>query len=69
MKKEKEIETKEDRLKTLKRLIYIMLAFDVFALIYLGVQIYFKDITYSSYVILIFSNFVVFLMYKLEKSK
>ena len=69
MKKEKKIETKEERLKTLKRLIYVMLAFDVFALIYLGVQIYFKDITYSSYVVLLFSNFVVFLMYKLEKSK
>ena len=69
MKKEKKIETKEERLKSLKRLIYVMLAFDVFALIYLGVQIYFKDITYSSYVVLLFSNFVVFLMYKLEKSK
>ena len=69
MNKEKKIETKEERLKTLKRLIYVMLAFDVFALIYLGVQIYFKDITYSSYVVLLFSNFVVFLMYKLEKSK
>ena len=69
MKKEKKIETKEEKLKTLKRLIYVMLVFDVFALIYLGVQIYFKDITYSSYVVLLFSNFVVFLMYKLEKSK
>lgn len=51
----------------LKNLVIVMIIFDVIALLNLVLQIYLKDISYSSYVVLILSNIVVFTTYKYNK--
>ncbi len=51
----------------LKNLVIVMIIFDVIALLNLVLQIYLKDVSYSSYVVLILSNIVVFTTYKYNK--
>lgn len=53
--------------KNLKQLVIAMIILDILALFNLGLQIYLKDITYSSYVVLVICNIVVFGTYKTNK--
>ena len=61
---------KEDKNKernVLKGSVIAIIIFDIIALFNLALQIYLKDITYSSYIVLIFSNIIVFVTYKISK--
>lgn len=51
----------------LKELAIGMIILDVIAVLNLILQIYLKDISYSSYVVLIICNVVVFTTYKFNK--
>lgn len=54
----------KDKKNNLKKLLIGMLILDVIAVLNLGLQIYLKDISYSSYLVLILSNMAVFITYK-----
>ncbi len=61
---------KEDKNKernVLKGSVIAIIIFDIIALFNLALQIYLKDITYSSYIVLLFSNIIVFVTYKISK--
>lgn len=51
----------------LKKYLIAMLIIDVIAVLNLGLQIYLKDISYPSYLVLILSNIIVFITYKRSK--
>ena len=51
----------------LKQLSIGMLVLDFIALINLVIQIYLKDISYSSYIVLLICNLVVYITYKKNK--
>ncbi len=51
----------------LKNLVVAMIILDVIAVLNLGLQVYLKDVSYPSYLVLILSNIVVFTTYKKNK--
>lgn len=53
--------------KTLKSLVIGMLVLDVVALFNLILQLYLNDVFYQSYIVLLISNIVVFVTYKINK--
>lgn len=53
--------------KTLKSLVIGMVVLDVVALFNLILQLYLNDVFYQSYIILLISNIVVFVTYKINK--
>lgn len=52
---------------SLKSFVIAMIILDVTALLNLVLQVYLKDISYSSYLVLILSNIIVFTTYKKNK--
>lgn len=52
---------------SLKNLVVAMIILDVIAVLNLGLQVYLKDVSYPSYLVLILSNIVVFTTYKKNK--
>ncbi len=52
---------------SLKNLVVAMMILDVIAVLNLGLQVYLKDVSYPSYLVLILSNIVVFTTYKKNK--
>lgn len=53
--------------KTLKSLVIGMVVLDVVALFNLILQLYLNDVFYQSYIVLLISNIVVFVTYKINK--
>ena len=53
--------------KTLKSLVIGMVVLDVVALLNLILQLYLNDVFYQSYIVLLISNIVVFVTYKINK--
>lgn len=52
---------------SLKNLVVAMMILDVIAVLNLGLQVYLKEVSYPSYLVLILSNIVVFTTYKKNK--
>ena len=52
---------------TLKSLVIGMVVLDVVALFNLILQLYLNDVFYQSYIVLLISNIVVFVAYKINK--
>lgn len=52
---------------TLKSLVIGMVVLDVVALFNLILQLYLNDVFYQSYIVLLISNIVVFVTYKINK--
>lgn len=55
------------RKNNLKSLFIAMVILDVVAILNLILQIYLKDVSYPSYLVLILSNIIVFATYKKNK--
>ena len=53
--------------KMLKSLVIGMVVLDVVALFNLILQLYLNDVFYQSYIVLLISNIVVFVTYKINK--
>ena len=53
--------------KTLKSLVIGMVVLDVVALFNLILKLYLNDVFYQSYIVLLISNIVVFVTYKINK--
>lgn len=53
--------------KTLKSLVIGMVVLDFVALFNLILQLYLNDVFYQSYIVLLISNIVVFVTYKINK--
>lgn len=60
---------KEQTLKNLKKLTKAMIALDIFGILILGFQIYIKDISYASHIIVLICNIFVFVTYKIYKDR
>lgn len=52
---------------SLKNLVVAMMILDVIVVLNLGLQVYLKEVSYPSYLVLILSNIVVFTTYKKNK--
>lgn len=55
--------------KNLKKLVIAIIILDILSLFNLGLQIYLKDISYSSYIVLLICNIIVFGTYSINKDR
>lgn len=69
LKNERKKDDKELTLKNLKKLTKAMIALDIFGVLILGFQIYIKDISYVSHIIVLICNIFVFAAYKIYKDR
>lgn len=69
LKNERKKDDKELTLKNLKKLTKVMIALDIFGVLILGFQIYIKDISYVSHIIVLICNIFVFVAYKIYKDR